>query len=94
MYLRGKDRNRRWHILQYLLERGAFDPLTAVPRRELLEVMGISKEWLSNEMRRLKAHGYIIGFPRKHNTHYFLGSKAKSFLKRWPDFLNHPFYEI
>jgi len=93
MLYRKKDMNRRWHILQYLFERGAFDPLTAVPRRELLEAMGISKKTLSYLMRKLRSRGFIVAFPKRYNRYYFLGTAARNFLKKYPSFIDPPYYK-
>jgi len=82
------DINRRWKILQYLLERGAVDPYFAVRTREIADALGISLSNCSERLRRMR--GSWVCRVGKKRARWFLSSKAIRFARQWGSFLRHP----
>jgi len=82
------DRNRRWEIMQYLLERGAADPYRAVPTREIAEALGISLSNCSETLRGMRGRWVCrVGNKR---ARWFLSRNAIRFAERYGGFLSHP----
>jgi len=82
------DKNRRWKILQYMYERGAVDPDTAVTTREIADAVGISIVNCSVTLRNMRSNWVCKVGWRK--GRWYLSSNALNFAKIWGGFLNHP----
>ncbi len=83
----------KWLILEYLRRKGAYDSDHAVSRKELVETLQINPKSLSVIAHRMHVHGWINAFPKHYNRYYWLGSRAFAFLKKYPDFINHPYMD-
>jgi Mn-dependent DtxR family transcriptional regulator len=84
-----------WVILEYMRQRNAFgrDEYEFVTRRELIEALKIKPNILSMTLYRMKNNNWVVGYPKKHYSRYYcLGSRALSFLRKHPDFLNHEYF--
>ncbi len=85
--------NTKWLILEYLRLRGAYDPGHAVSRKEILEALKLNPKTLTTCAHRMHTWGWLNAFPKHYHRFYWLGWKAKKFLREYPDFLHHPYFE-
>jgi hypothetical protein len=88
------DKAIEWRILQFLLERGAFDKEHAVSRREVKERFKMKESTLSQKMRKMAYYKWVVGHPERYNRFYWLGERAFEFLKDYRDFINHPYRDF
>jgi Mn-dependent DtxR family transcriptional regulator len=75
------DKAIEWRILQFLLERGAFDREHAVSRKEVKERFKIKESTLSQKMRKMIYYKWVVGHPERYNRFYQLGEEVFEFLK-------------
>ncbi|RLG43223.1 MAG: hypothetical protein DRN78_02220 [Thermoproteota archaeon] len=92
---REKPVSLRWDILEFMRLRGAFTFRDSLTIKEIAEGIGANYKTVYSAVRRLIANRYIsyIGTKSK-KTGFYLGPNARSFLKRWPNFIDHPFYDL
>lgn len=89
-----REKAIEWRILQFLLERGAFDKEHAVSRREVKERFKMRESTLSQKMRKMAYYKWVVGHPERYNRFYWLGERAFEFLKKYRDFINHPYRDF
>jgi len=84
-----------WVILEYMRRRNAFGQSREefVSRKELIKALRIKPNTLNMVLYRMKSNNWVKGYPKKHYSRYYcLGSRALSFLRKHPDFLNHKYF--
>jgi hypothetical protein len=62
-----EDKALEWRILQFHLERGAFDEEHAVSRKEIKEKFRIRDSALSQKMRKMIYYKWVVGHPERYN---------------------------
>jgi len=82
------DENRRWKILQYLYERGAISPETAITSGEISSALGLSPSNCSGRLKRMRGKWVCRVDGRRGG--WFLTNAALKFAERYGGFLNHP----
>jgi len=86
----------KWLILEYMRQKNAFGRSEDefVTKEELLRALGISRNTLNRTLSRMEFFNWVVGYPKKYsrNRFYCLGSRALSFLKRYPDFIHHKYF--